>query len=69
MDGSNEAPVYSINNLRQICAIEVVTLACNLGHQRAIAVGLVEVYCRKRFDAVLVMDSDGEDAPADAPTA
>jgi polyisoprenyl-phosphate glycosyltransferase len=38
-----------------------------LGHQRAIAVGLVEVCSRQGLDAVLVMDSDGEDRPADIP--
>lgn len=43
----------------------------NLGHQRAIAVGLVEAYRQHQnepFDAVVVMDSDGEDPPADIPS-
>jgi hypothetical protein len=40
-------------------------LKCNLGHQRAIAVGLVEAAKNGNFDAVLVADSDGEDRPAD----
>lgn len=52
---------------RRISEIEVITLVCNLGHQRAIAVGLVETYNRGGFDAVLVMDSDGEDRPSDIP--
>ena len=45
--------------------IEILRLALNLGHQRAIAVGLCEVSRRDDIDAVLVMDSDGEDRPAD----
>lgn len=67
-DGSSEPAVldYALT-LHRVRNVEIVTLACNLGHQRAIAVGLVEVYNRKRFDAVLVMDSDGEDRPADIP--
>jgi glycosyltransferase involved in cell wall biosynthesis len=66
-DGSSDAPVigYPVHTLRRFRNIEIITLACNLGHQRAIAVGLVEAYRRKRFDAVLVMDSDGEDRPSD----
>lgn len=67
-DGSNEASFqYQSNEVHRICDIEVITLVCNMGHQRAIAVGLVEVYSRKKFDAVLVMDSDGEDCPSDVP--
>jgi glycosyltransferase involved in cell wall biosynthesis len=68
-DGSNDPPVidYPVHMLSRIRNIEIITLACNLGHQRAIAVGLVEAYRRKRFDAVLVMDSDGEDRPSDIP--
>lgn len=48
-----------------ILAIEVVRLALNLGHQRAIAVGLSAIAERPSFEAVLVMDCDGEDRPAD----
>lgn len=68
-DGSSEPQVLDspLHAFRRIRHIEVVTLACNLGHQRAIAVGLVEAYHRKKFDAVLVMDADGEDRPADIP--
>jgi hypothetical protein len=45
--------------------ITLVDLATNLGHQRAIAVGLAYVNDQlANFDAVVVMDSDGEDDPA-----
>lgn len=41
-----------------------IRLACNLGHQRAIAVGLVEAI-GDALGPIVVMDSDGEDKPAD----
>jgi hypothetical protein len=44
-------------------SIEIQRLATNLGHQRAIAVGLVTVASWDHVDGVLVMDSDGEDRP------
>jgi polyisoprenyl-phosphate glycosyltransferase len=46
--------------------IEMLHLAVNLGHQRAIAVGLTEAAARRDIDAILVMDCDGEDRPEDA---
>jgi glycosyltransferase involved in cell wall biosynthesis len=57
-------PLQTLHRIREI---EIIGLACNLGHQRAIAVGLVEVSGRGGFDAILVMDSDGEDRPTDIP--
>lgn len=45
--------------------VEVFRLHSNVGHQRAIAVGLSVVAERERFDAVVVMDVDGEDKPCD----
>jgi hypothetical protein len=48
-----------------VVAIEILHLALNLGHQRAIAVGLCAIADRTHLDAVLVMDSDGEDRPLD----
>lgn len=50
-----------------VCCVEVVDLTRNLGHQRAIAVGLAYVADVYDPDAVVVMDSDGEDAPEDVP--
>ena len=48
-----------------IVGIETIRLAVNLGHQRAIAVGLCGLAERADLDAVIVMDSDGEDRPID----
>ncbi len=46
-------------------AIDILSLRRNLGHQRAIAVGLVHVYQNVSCRSVVVMDADGEDRPAD----
>jgi polyisoprenyl-phosphate glycosyltransferase len=47
-----------------IAAIRVVRLRRNLGHQRAIAIGLAHLATSASYDAILVMDADGEDTPA-----
>jgi hypothetical protein len=44
-------------------SIQILRLRRNLGHQRAIAVGLVHIELEIPCDAVLVMDGDGEDTP------
>jgi polyisoprenyl-phosphate glycosyltransferase len=47
--------------------VTLVRLTCNLGHQRAIAVGL-SLLEEREHHAVIVMDSDGEDRPGDIPS-
>jgi len=54
-------------DLTHIEAVEILRLVCNLGHQRAIAVGLVAAAKGGDCDAVVVMDCDGEDRPHDLP--
>ncbi len=49
-----------------IQAIRILRLRRNLGHQRAIAVGIAYIQETLSCDAVLVMDSDGEDTPVGA---
>lgn len=45
---------------------EIINLKANVGHQRAIAIGLQFVNDTKsNFDYVVVLDSDGEDKPED----
>lgn len=66
-DGSTD-PIPQ--NLRQtsfsgIESIDVLSLRRNLGHQRAIAIGLCFVEANRPCDAVVVMDCDGEDDPRD----
>jgi polyisoprenyl-phosphate glycosyltransferase len=48
-------------------SVAVLSLRRNLGHQRAIAVGLSYIFENRKADAVVVMDSDGEDQPEDIP--
>ena len=48
-----------------LTAIHILHLRRNLGHQRAIASGLVYAYQSLASDAILIMDSDGEDRPED----
>ncbi len=43
--------------------VDVLHLRRNLGHQRAIAVGLAHVQAKRACDGVVVMDGDGEDTP------
>ncbi len=47
--------------------VEALRLRRNLGHQRAICVGLAWVESHREADCVIVMDADGEDDPADVP--
>jgi polyisoprenyl-phosphate glycosyltransferase len=47
--------------------VEVLGLRRNIGHQRAIAIGLAFAHEQRRPGTVLVMDGDGEDAPDDVP--
>jgi glycosyltransferase involved in cell wall biosynthesis len=53
--------------LRQVAAIDVLRLRRNLGHQRAIAIGLTYIFEKVPCDAILVMDADGQDRPEDVP--
>ncbi len=41
--------------------IQIIHLNRNIGHQRAIAIGLSYIHFNIEFDHVIVMDSDGED--------
>jgi hypothetical protein len=51
--------------LVRIARIEVLRLAVNMGHQRAIALGAVHVANNDLAEAAVFMDADGEDRPAD----
>jgi polyisoprenyl-phosphate glycosyltransferase len=46
--------------------VETLRLQANLGHQRAICVGICYIYEHFPCDAVVVMDADGEDRAEDA---
>jgi polyisoprenyl-phosphate glycosyltransferase len=46
--------------------ISTLVLRSNVGHQRAICIGLCYIYESSACDLVIVMDIDGEDRPEDA---
>jgi glycosyltransferase involved in cell wall biosynthesis len=66
-DGSTEPIPENFSaslELQRVRSVSLVSLKCNLGHQRAIAVGLAQV-ADTQADAVMIMDGDGEDRPQD----
>jgi polyisoprenyl-phosphate glycosyltransferase len=68
-DASNHMapPTFASARYDAIDAVSVLRLRRNLGHQRAIAIGLAHVERHIACEAVIVMDADGEDDPADIP--
>lgn len=69
-DGSTTSPGGDWKELsyKNLAGVDILALRRNLGHQRAIAVGLAYVEANIPCDAVAVMDGDGEDKPEDVPT-
>lgn len=65
-DGSTD-PMTGIieiaSKLGFLMGVEVIHLALNVGHQRAIAIGLCVAVEEHNLDCVVVMDGDGEDPP------
>jgi hypothetical protein len=66
-DGSTQLPEPGLlpQNLEHVRSVQILHLRRNLGHQRAIAVGLVHIYNNWPCVGVVVMDGDGEDRPRD----
>jgi polyisoprenyl-phosphate glycosyltransferase len=65
-DGSTEdilPALGDLSGLRHLVGAEIVSLSVNVGHQRAIAIGLCVAAHDHDFDAALIMDADGEDPP------
>jgi len=62
-DGSVHNPLQPADVSAAGLEGEVIYLARNMGHQRAIATGLSYTSIHHRPAAVVVMDSDGEDQP------
>ena len=50
---------------QNLCQVDVLRLRCNLGHQRAICIGLDYIGAKIPCEAIIVMDCDGEDDPCD----
>jgi polyisoprenyl-phosphate glycosyltransferase len=68
-DGSSELTFMSEQQkcFHSIGTIEILSLRRNVGHQRAIAVGLSYLEAHQLCYPVVVMDCDGEDNPSDVP--
>ena len=67
-DGSTiAAPATLDAQLEQLARIEVVHLRKNLGHQRAIAIGLTHLHSKSDTQPIVVMDADGQDKASDIP--
>ncbi len=68
-DGSDQADLPDTLSAPRgsIVSVDILALRRNLGHQRAIAIGLAWVEANMPCTAVVVMDGDGEDAPSDLP--
>jgi glycosyltransferase involved in cell wall biosynthesis len=64
-DASSERVPDSIPLRFPITRLRILTLTSNIGHQRAIAIGLSSIADRSDIDLVAVMDADGEDRPSD----
>lgn len=56
---------WQVADLANLGEISLIELACNQGHQRAIALGLTHVSRQRDYSAIIVMDCDGEDQPRD----
>jgi polyisoprenyl-phosphate glycosyltransferase len=69
-DGSSETPsrqLFAHARYRTIQDVTALRLTRNLGHQRAIAIGLAYINAHRAGCAVVVMDADGEDIPEHVP--
>jgi hypothetical protein len=68
-DGSSEINFLPAKQkcFRSLETIEILPLRRNVGHQRAIAVGLSYLDANQFCQPVVVMDCDGEDNPGDVP--
>jgi polyisoprenyl-phosphate glycosyltransferase len=68
-DGSTVEYAGRLNvpELGAVDSVEVLRIARNLGHQRAISIGMAWASENRAGRVVVVMDGDGEDNPADIP--
>jgi hypothetical protein len=68
-DGSTQPPGLRepVPPLAAVRSASVLRLARNLGHQRAISIGLAWASDERPGRTVVIMDGDGEDNPADIP--
>src|SRR5262245_59853559 len=65
--GAAPAVVEAPPAFRSFTRVQILELRRNLGHQRAIAIGLSYIHANEPCQAVIIMDGDGEDDPRDVP--
>jgi len=68
-DGSTELPPQEFPKTppKTLQEVRILELKKNLGHQRALAVGLVHLHLKSVEGVVVLMDGDGEDEPSEIP--
>lgn len=66
-DGSQTSDEAGPTAYRALRSVDVLSLRRNVGHQRAICIGLSFVEAHLECETIVVMDGDGEDAPSDVP--
>ena len=67
-DGSTDPPPSGrLAAIAGFASIEILTLRRNVGHQRAITLGLAYIHKHRPCRVVVVMDGDGEDGARDVP--
>lgn len=69
-DGSTDTPGRDLlqgARYQAIASVTLLHLGRNVGHQRALAIGLAYVHAHRECRAVVLMDADGEDVPEDVP--
>ena len=66
-DGSRSRPDLAEFEVSSLKEVEILCLVGNVGHQRAIALGLSYVQFNRPCDMLVIMDGDGEDKPEDVP--
>lgn len=64
-DGSTQINPFQKSPFHNKNRLDIVHLARNLGHQKAISIGLAYIQKNITGDVIIVMDSDGEDRPED----
>ena len=66
-DGSTTPPPIAIaqHSFNIVTSIDILRLKRNLGHQRAICIGLAYIHHHIQCDGIVLMDSDGQDSPED----
>lgn len=67
-DGSTDPcpeNLFTIGVLTNIDSVECIRLSLNLGHQRALAVGMCASLDSQDVQQIVIMDADGEDRPED----